>query len=292
MNCPSCGKTLSQEDKFCIYCGAKVEQPLNAEEPFTTKEDIIVPSNEGEAGNKIKQEPPVNPGQTSTEEAAATADATGVGEAVSSNKQPNEKVEQAKKAANDYFSFIFGQAKAPAETALRFEKSHFIFGYINIGVIAFFFALATYFQYTNSTLSRFENISFFEVFFTGLISMALFLVAIAGLLFIVLKSIYKVDVGFHDLISQYGVFLSVPVYLSAAYLISALVDLNFLLFFTVILFIPMIFAGVVAVFFHYKEQLTKGLDSIYGLLIIFVGIGLMLYITSDYLLNGLIRAIF
>ncbi|WP_413377905.1 hypothetical protein [Alkalihalobacillus sp. 1P02AB] len=274
MNCQACGKELTNADKFCIHCGEKVGESLISD-----------------SAAKVETEPTKKETAAAIEAVHPTQAPTSGG-TTEANKGQNEKVEQAKKTASDYFQFITKQLKAPTETAIKYEKSNFIFGYINFALISLFFALASYFQFSSLARGFLSAGDFFELFFQAFFSIAVILVATAALLFAVLKFVYKIDLKFHDIVSQYGTWLSIPVYIAAAYFLSSAIGLNVLTSLIVVLLLSLLVAVVALTFFYYRQQMSKGIDPIYGLLIVFAGVAVILALTADFILSGLMRAIF
>ncbi|GAF65082.1 hypothetical protein BTS2_1979 [Bacillus sp. TS-2] len=267
MECTKCGKSLSSTDKFCIDCGERVE---NEQETAATAENI-------EEIHSAQNEEQV---QSNSENKT-------------SNSGGNEKVEQAKKAASDYFTFFKSQIKQPVLVAERNEDRYALFGYISFGVFAFLFALASFFEQRalfDGFLSSFmgDEINFFEVFLTNLIYIFILLVACAGIIFLVLKFVMKIELKFQDSISRFGTWMTVPILIAAAYLFFSIIGISEINTLLTILLLAFIQMAIIFTFFSYRSQMKK-LDPIYGLVLVYFGVALFLGLTGDFLVGSMIR---
>jgi hypothetical protein len=241
--CKVCGTVLSDEDRFCPNCGAKVEtaeeiaaEVLENNIPAEETAEVVEESEELGTGEPvIEEEPeetPEEPEEPETEEAPAEEEPKK--ETKSASETMKEAGETAKKAAATVGTAISNGAKAvtgspitkniltlykdlwrdPAKTIEKFSKGdYFIESLIVTGFTSLLFVLLVLrlIARTGKNLSMMMYGFNFLNYIPASFYFSLFLIAVltafifAGLMFVTAKFIYRRKYTFKDAFSSIGV---------------------------------------------------------------------------------------
>ncbi|WP_102272002.1 zinc ribbon domain-containing protein [Cytobacillus massiliigabonensis] len=263
MNCAGCGNELIDNDKFCMVCGKQVTE---MEVAASLQPHIDMSMGDG-AQQKQDQ-----------------------------NKEKNESLEKVQKTAKNYWHFVIENLKAPVQKGLSHGNQDFLYGYINIFVLSFLYALGSYFQ-LKSTAGMFSffasSVSFAETFFSVFIYAALASFVVVGVIFGILKWLLKVDVSFHQVLGRFGALITIPTALSVLYFILALPGLGKMTSFVSMLILSGLQIALILAFFSYRMQAKAKFDAIYGIFIAYAVFAIFIALTSGtfskYFFGGLLN---
>ncbi|SDZ17944.1 zinc-ribbon domain-containing protein [Evansella caseinilytica] len=271
MNCLNCGNELQSVDKFCIKCGTMVER----EDETAATAAVHHASGDGQnqnAGGATNQQP-------------------GTG-----NTKSAEFIEEARKTSKHYWNFFLEMIKAPTVRAFNNTSNDFIYGYINIFVLALFLGLGMYFQ-ARAAMAGVSSyfgvsVSFVDTFFPMFLYSAISTFVLAALLFAGLKLLLKVNISFHACLGRFGALLSIPVILSAAYLIFAFTGLQMMIILLLMLVLVGVQIALILSLFSYRKQATAAFDPIFTLLVIYAVYGILFGGTADIFRDNLMNQFF
>jgi zinc-ribbon domain len=262
VNCVECGNEVIDNDKFCMVCGKQV----------TEMEVAASLQAENAAEQKAAQQKQA------------------------SNKEPNENLEKVRNTAKSYWQFLVENLKAPTERGLGKKENDFLYGYINIFVLSFLYALGTFFELKSATgmFSFFSrSVSFFETFFSVFIYAALASLVVVGVIFGILKWLLKADVSFHQVLGRFGALITIPTVLSALYCLLALPGLVKITSFLSMLILSGLQIALILAFFSYRMQAKAKFDAIYGIIIAYAVFAIFIALTSGafskYFFGGLLN---
>ena len=245
MKCIHCGNETAAADKFCVKCG----NPLAHDEVATAIQ------NEGPLHNSFEE---VNTGKSFSD--------------------------TIKNIAVSYGNFILENLKTPTKRANSTEKTDFVYGYINIGLLSLFLSLGMYFQLKNFTdefgffspeISFFK--SFFTVFFIGIIA----LILSAAVMYGIVKGLYKAILSFHDVVGRFGSLISVSTVLSFVFLLFSLIGMVAISSFVSTLIISLAQVAIIITLYSMRKQATAQFDPIYGIIGFYVVFSILIALTSD-----------
>ncbi|WP_147803660.1 zinc ribbon domain-containing protein [Alkalicoccus halolimnae] len=268
MHCRNCGAQNEAEDKFCGTCGshlvlAEVTSPQSETSP------------EAEAG------------------AAPAAEANPSEQAKTSTMQSVESlldkpyVEKGKEVGKNYGSYLLASLKAPVNHAKSIDQAGITNGLITMALFAFFLPLSLYITANSVQL---VSLPFGTVVVRPTIVLFITLLATAGVTILSLKMM-KVNSSYKVLINRLGSLLVIPMGLVVSAFVLALLSINILSSFTVMVAAGLVPLSMLATIFSYDNKNTDGVDSFYGVLIAMVGFTILLAFISYVLLEAMMTGI-
>ncbi len=203
-------------------------------------------------------------------EAAATVETT---QAVTQQENPHLKM--TKEMGIQYYQFVLKVLRRPFKVAKEVTEKDFINGIISLLLMALFVPL---YSFTLAKKITFSRITFFDGVIKPFFVLAIILAVIAGIIFGV-SLLMKAEVTFKTIIAKLGSLTTISslLFLLAAFFLwlSVYVFSGFLLSAGFLVFLLAITATLFAL------PATKGLDVVYGVIITFIGIVIVLAILGD-----------
>ena len=255
MICKNCGNEMKEGEKYCTKCGLPVTAAVSGSPSL----------------NGAKQE------------VSATADR---GQAAGSQPAGQKtSAEQMKKTAVNYWAFILENLKVPHARGMKSGPLDFVYGYMTIGIMAFLFAMGSFINLRLLSngwggFYRYE-VPFFETFFTALFYGAIGFLAIAGIMFGVLKLMMQADVRFHDVLGRFGALLTVPLALSVLFFLSSFTGVGFIQGFITFMLLCSLQAAIILAFYSFTKTASAKYDPLYGVLAMYAVFGVLIGITAD-----------
>ena len=254
MNCKNCGNELKEGEKYCTKCGLPVMAAAGGEPSMGANQEVSASADRGQA---------------------AAAQPAG----------QKTSADQVKKTAMNYWAFIMENMKAPHARGMKSGPLDYVYGYMTIGIMAFLFAMGSFINLRLLSngwggFYRYE-VPFFETFFTALFYGAIGFLAIAGIMFGVLKLMLQADVRFHDVLGRFGALLTVPLALSVLFFLSSFTGVGFIQGFITFMLLCSLQAAIILAFYSFIKRASSKLDPLYGVLVMYAIFGVLIGITAD-----------
>ena len=193
------------------------------------------------------------------------------------------------KVVKEYFQYVWVILKKPHTEAFAKDKTHLLFGAINIIAFAILFGLSTWFL-MNSLLNIFgESASFLSSFIVPVIGSAFFL-AIGGCVAFGLTKLNKLTTNFVDVLSQWFAYMAIPAAIMPLIFLTALVGLSKLSIVLVAVAFISVFSSAASIVKNYKLGESNVIDPMYSTTIFFAVQGLVLYFVLNQFVVSFINA--
>ncbi|WP_182199812.1 zinc-ribbon domain-containing protein [Paraliobacillus salinarum] len=264
MYCKNCQAPLETDAKFCVNCGAKVTETSNQTEGTVAEHDQVAATNAG-----ISTENNQGTSTNSNTDNKATA---------------NEYVDQGKEVAKKYWSFLPQAVLHPYATSKRVNEEGMINAIITLVLFSLFIPLSSYIG-----VSTYFRAPFFDTVLKPFVIMLLFFALLIAVKFGVAK-LMKANISFIGVLARFGTLMVVPtIFVLASIIFMFLSSYTF----SVLLMVCAIsFASIasMATIFSIKEKAVGrgGLDVIYGVIITYVAMMIILFIIGDSIMGRLI----
>ena len=239
-------------------------------------------------------------------------------EASESNGQlPDHKVKEEEKAtapaedylkktkvqSKQYINYFFDVCKSPyAHMQEPMEKQHFIHAIITIILFCLFIPLSIYFG-LKGVVSRLNSIDtygfggayielpFMDMVIKPFFAFGIFIVLVAAFTFLSVK-LGRVNATFKEVLTRYGISLIPFVFLLAIGLILSLLKVSLFILFLLLSSVGAIYIAVPMVIALYKKDEPEvGLDAVYGTLLTYILISVLVYVMGEMLFDSLLSNI-
>jgi|GEM_PF-4525207 len=199
-----------------------------------------------------------------------------------SQERVNQYLEKGKQLSTQYYQFSLNILKSPSTATQAVQSNLYKNGIISI--ILYSILVASFF-FLQFNFGFFSN-SFTNLFLYPFIYYAILTFYIAGVIFYMLK-LMKVEVSFKGVIARFGAFLVIPLVLVLVAVVLSIVKISILASLLFTLSFLTLFSVAGLTLYTYKKDYSTGLDPLYGFLLIYVAIGLFLFITGDAVFSRL-----
>ena len=194
------------------------------------------------------------------------------------------------KIVKEYFKYVWVILKKPHIEAFAKDKTHLLFGAINIIAFAILFGLTTWFLMDNILDIFGASASFLSSFIVPVIGSAFFL-AIGGCVAFGLTKLNKLSTNFVDVLSQWFAYMAIPAAIMPLIFITALVGLSKLSMVLLAIAFIAVFASAASIVKHYKLGESNVIDLMYSTAIFFAVQGLVLYFILNQFVASIINAL-
>ncbi len=268
MICSNCGHQ-NEGGKFCVKCGTKLveetaeQQQAAAVEPTIPVSEQPVQQEPAETVYSTQPTSPVQPVQPA---------------------EPNKHVEAAKNVSKLYFSYFIEGLKNPTKAAQSVRQEQFVNGLITMILYALCIPITIYF----GLKTLFKDIPFLvvlseEMSFTSVLKPTFFSLVIIAFIALITFAVIKlgrVQITIKDIFARFGTFLIVPTALLIVALILSIINVDFYLYIWFFGLLGLLFVVPLTIF-SFKKDIPFGLDGLYGTLINYIVIFIILNVIID-----------
>lgn len=260
MQCRQCDAPLEADAKFCTNCGAKVLDNT-VEDQAQTSEPV---------------------GEKGTMHAETEAQA---------QEKANDYVEQGKQVTKQYWNFIPGALGHPFQTSKRVSDGDKINAIITLALFSILLPLFAYTTIRKLSDGYFQP-PFFDMVIKPFFVLVIFFVVLIAVKFGVAK-LMKANVTFWDVLTIFGTLMILPTVVAFGSLILSFVSSY--TFSTILFFFSISFTSIasMASVFSLKARAPEkaGLDAVYGVIITYIAMAIIVFIIGDSVVGNLISEI-
>ena len=257
LKCNKCGAICQSGDKFCGECGSNLESQA------------------------------INVSQSAQEETTTTDPTPNNSSAIpQSTVNSQEYIDKGKVISKMYFSYFLTMLKKPVFAAANTNKQDLTNGLITMFLFTLFIPLMVFFALKN-TLGEYLNVSFYDVVMKPFFVFFIYIVLVVAVLLGVLK-IAKSSANFLDVMARLGSFLVLPTAFLAVAFILSLIGSTSCVFFLSIGLICFSFI-IPLIIYSYKQEEPRGMDTIYCILLTYVGIAIVFLIVGEQVVQDFIE---
>lgn len=255
--CHNCSTEVSADSKFCTSCGTQLGEGTS---------------------DQVTQ---------AKEEASATAETASA---------TNEYAEQGKELAKGYWDHLVHMFKSPLRHGKTEGEGNFVNGIITLVLFTLFVTTIFYLllSATNAGISEFnifggevEQPGFGETFMKPLLFILLFVGITAGVVFGVAKPSVS-ELNFKEVIGRFGALMVIPTALMLLSLFFYLIEAYSIFAFILLIAYAAFFTAAAFTIYSYVGQSKKGLDGIYGVLIL----GVVTLLSLQFIFENLFVNVF
>lgn len=252
MQCTQCHAQLEENAKFCTNCGVMVNDE-NTSETIAANTTELVESNNN------------------------------------SSSQTNDYVEQGKVISKHYWNFIRRALATPYLTSKEVTQQDRINGIITLVLFSILLPLFTY-SSIRSLSDGYIVPPFFDVVIKPVFGLILFSALLTLVKFGVAK-LMKAHIDFFGVLTTYGTLMVLPTVVAFASLLLSFFSSYGFSMMLFILAISLTSVASMATIFAIKTKAPEksGLDVIYGLLITYLAIAIILLVIGDSVLGSLLN---
>ena len=264
MKCPNC-QHENEGGNFCENCGTRLV----------------------EASKTSEQQPnhPVKEGGTAT-------------------AQAEDYLKKTKDQSKQYVNYFFDVFKKPyASIQEPMDKQQFIHAIITIVLFSLFIPLSIYFG-LRGVVSRLNSLDtygfggstyidlpFMDIVIKPFFAFGIFIVLVAAFTFLSVK-LGRVNATFKEVFTRYGILLIPFVFLLAIGLLLSLLKVSLFILFLKLGLVGGVYIAVPMVLAFYKKEAPEdGMDAVYGTLLTYILISVLVYIMGEMLFDSLLSNI-
>lgn len=271
MKCGHCGNINDSDAKFCVSCGANLENAAALDQ-----------GSNNQAGF---QQPVNNVG------GSGTLGSEGNGGHAGQQNAQNDYVEKGKQIGSQFLNFSKKALKNPMKYSYEVTLNNKISGFISIILLSFIFPLFSY------TLMKkivgdfgFVDIPFSSTVLKPFVFLLIFLAVLVGIQLVVSK-LMNVQLSYFDIATRFGVFLILPSVIILVAILALLLSMNV---FGGILFglaLTSFSIAISATLYSVKTNVQGGLDLIYGILLTNIGMAIILLMVGDSIVGNIMEQV-
>jgi hypothetical protein len=197
-------------------------------------------------------------------------------------------------SAKSFWHYFFSALQSPVNKGLTADGKHFINGFIVLGIYVLITSFSTY-LHTVLVSSQYQTFGnqikmFFSAFIFPLISTAIFLVILLGILFLVARLMGS-NADFPDVTARFGALMALPVAFNFIQFFITILNANGTLidFFVSLLATISLLTAITFLIYSFRGS---GIDPFYGVILTFVAIGVLLLIFKDAIFQGMFSSLY
>ncbi len=252
MECKQCHAPLEAGAKFCTNCGAHVS----------------------DEASKSQTETPTATEVTTNEQANGQP----------AQSKATDYVAQGKAVSKQYWNFIPNALLNPFAASTRVKDTDKVNGLITLALFSLLIPLFTY-----SAIGSYYRPPFLDTVLKPFMVLLIFFAILLAVKFGVAK-LMKADISFVQVMTRFGTLMVLPTTLALLAVVFAF--LNSYTFSTVLMLLSISFASIasMATIFSIKTAAPKtgGIDVVYGVIITYVAMAIVLLIIGDSIMGNLI----
>lgn len=265
MKCPNCHQE-NEGGNFCDKCGTRLNEP--------TETDI-----------QQQSQPQKQP----------------LEQAVTSTSHSEDYLKKTKNHSKQYVTYFMDVIKHPyASIHETMGNQHFMYAIITLALFSLFIPLSIYFGLKGivNRLNSFGTygygsymdveVPFGEIVIKPFVAIAVFMVIVAVFAFLAVK-LGQANTTFKEVLTRYGILLIPFVFLVAIGLILSILKVSLFILFLVLGSIGAVYIVVPMIIAFYKKSAPNdGLDAVYGTMLTYLLIALIIYVMGEMAFNSIL----